>query len=142
MRHTGSMTSAHPPSTAGAGGYGDFPLKGHLGLEIEQLEPGSAIARVSLDDRHHNPNGVAHGAVLFAMVDTAMGAATMSLLDEGRFCATVDIRLNFIRPAAHGTLRATTHVVKMGRAVVHLESRVTDGDDRLIATSSGTFAIV
>src|SRR6056297_642030 len=123
------MPATGPPSDARDADYGDFPLKGHLGLELEQVEPGSAIARVILDERHQNPNGVAHGAVLFAMVDTAMGAATMSLLDEGQFCATVDIRLNFIRPAAGGTLSAMTEVVKKGRSVVHLESRVIDSDD-------------
>jgi acyl-coenzyme A thioesterase PaaI-like protein len=31
----------------------------------------------------HNANGVVHGAVLFTIVDTAMGAATMSSLDPG-----------------------------------------------------------
>jgi acyl-coenzyme A thioesterase PaaI-like protein len=30
----------------------------------------------------------------------------------------------------------------MGRSVVHLEARVHDGDERLIATGGGTFAIV
>ncbi|MFN3215104.1 MAG: PaaI family thioesterase [Acidimicrobiales bacterium] len=136
------MPATGPPSDAHDADYGDFPLKGHLGLEIEHGEPGTAIARIALDERHLNPNGVAHGAVLFAMVDTAMGAATMSLLDAGRFCATVDIRLNFIRPAAGGTLSAHTTVIKKGKAIVHLESRVTDDTDRLIATAAGTFAIV
>lgn len=136
------MPATGPPSDARDADYGDFPLKGHLGLEIDRVESGTAIARVGLDDRHLNPNGVAHGAVLFALVDTAMGAATMSMLDEGRFCATVDIRLNFIRPAATGTLTAHTSVIKKGKAIVHLESRVTDDTDRLIATAAGTFAIV
>ena len=136
------MASPDPLSDAGDPGYGDFALKDHLGLTIDRREPGTAAARVSLDERHMNPNGVAHGAVLFAMVDTAMGAATMSVLDDGQFCATVDIRLNFIRPAARGELVAATTVVKKGRAIVHLESRVTDDDERLIATAAGTFAII
>lgn len=122
--------------------YGDFPLKSHLGMTIDHGDPGTAVVRLTLADHHMNPNGVAHGAVLFAMVDTAMGAATMSVLDDGRFCATVDIRLNFIRPAASGTLAAHTTVIKKGKAIVHLESRVTDDADRLIATAAGTFAIV
>jgi acyl-CoA thioesterase len=70
------MPAAGPPSDAPDAEYGDFPLKSHLGLEIDHVEPGTAIARVGLDERHLNANGVAHGAVLFAMIDTAMGAAT------------------------------------------------------------------
>jgi len=76
------------------------------------------------------------------MVDTAMGAATMSLLSDGRFCTSVEVQLRFIRPAANGVLIAEVSVVKMGRSVVHLEARVHDVDERLIATGGGTFAIV
>jgi uncharacterized protein (TIGR00369 family) len=55
--------------------YGDFALKGFLGFQIEEVAEGHARARLTIADEHRNPNGVAHGAVYFAMVDTAMGAA-------------------------------------------------------------------
>jgi acyl-CoA thioesterase len=76
------------------------------------------------------------------MVDTAMGKATMSVLPEGRFCASVDVQLRFIRPASEGVLVADVEVLKRGRAVVHLQGSVHDGDDTLIATASGTFAVI
>jgi acyl-CoA thioesterase len=122
--------------------YGDFPLKHHLGLELDGDDPGRARARITVGVEHLNPNGVVHGAVLFAMVDTAMGKATMSVLPEGRFCASVDVALRFIRPASGGVLTADVEVLKAGRAVVHLQGSVHDGDDRLIATTSGTFAVI
>lgn len=123
--------------------YGDFPLKQHLGLELSSDQAGRARARILVDERHLNPNGVVHGAVLFAMVDTAMGHATMSVLPEGRFCASVDVQLRFVRPAhADGALVADVEVLKQGRHVAHLEGRVVDADDRLIATASATFAVI
>lgn len=122
--------------------YGDFPLKRHLGLELDEGAPGEARALITVGDEHLNPNGVVHGAVLFAMVDTAMGKATMSVLPEGRFCATVDIQLRFIRPASTGVLVARVEVLKRGRAVVHLQGSVHDGDEKLVATASGTFAVI
>jgi acyl-CoA thioesterase len=123
-------------------GYGEFELKRYLGMELgDGASPGVAVARVELSERHHNPNGVVHGAVLFAMVDTAMGKATMAMLDERHYCASVEVQLRFIRPASTGTLEAEATVVKRGRHVVHLEARVVDGDQRLIATAAGTFAV-
>jgi acyl-CoA thioesterase len=122
--------------------YGDFALKRFLGMGIEGVEPGRARARVTIEDRHLNPNGVVHGAVLFAMVDTAMGKAVMSVLPEGQFCASVDEQLRFIRPARQGDLVADAEVLKQGRAVVHLDARVHDTAQRLIATAAGTFAVV
>lgn len=121
--------------------YGEFPLKDYLQMEIGG-EDGVAVARLELGDQHMNPNGVVHGAVLFALADTAMGRATMSVLDEGQFCATVELQLRFIRPASNGLLAAHTKVVKKGRAIVHLDSQITDQDDRLIATATGTFAVI
>jgi uncharacterized protein (TIGR00369 family) len=123
--------------------YGDFPLKRYLGMEMMGDEPGVAVARLDVGPEHLNPNGVVHGAVLFALVDTAMGKSTMSVIDEpGRYCASIELSLRFIRPAVSGRLTAMATVVKRGRSVVHLDARVVDADDRLIASGAGTFAIL
>ncbi len=119
-----------------------FPLQGYLGMDLTGDTPGSGTASVTIGEQHLNPNGVVHGAVLFAMVDTAMGKATMSVVDDGYYCASAELSLRFIRAAAGGQLTADATVVKRGRSIVHLEARVHDGDDRLIATAAGTFAIL
>lgn len=124
-------------------GYGDFPLKQHLGMELSGDTPGTASASVTIGPEHLNPNGVVHGAVLFALVDTAMGKATMSVVDEpGHYCSSVEVSLRFIRPAVSGAIVATVEVVKRGRHVAHLGARVVDADERLVATGAGTFAII
>lgn len=89
--------------------------------------------------QHLNPNGVVHGAVLFALVDTAMGSAAMSVLPDGQYATSVDVQLRFVRPAFSGELEADVEVLKRGRNVIHLEGRITDGDQRLIVTAAGTF---
>lgn len=122
--------------------YGEFPIKSFLGMSIDDVADGHASARLEVGDVHLNPNGVVHGAVLFAMVDTAMGKAVMSLLPEGRFCATVDVQIRFISAASAGALVAHVEVLRMGRSVSHLEGRVVDGDGRLVATAAGTFAVI
>ncbi|CAN5556243.1 hypothetical protein BH10ACT2_BH10ACT2_25270 [soil metagenome] len=119
-----------------------FPLQGYLGMVLAGGEAGTATATLTIGEQHANPNGVVHGAVLFALVDTAMGKATMSVLDDGLYCASVELSLRFIRPASTGELIADATVVKRGRSIVHLDARVHDTDGRLVATSSGTFAIL
>jgi uncharacterized protein (TIGR00369 family) len=123
--------------------YGDFPLKRFLGMELTGDEPGVGFAHVDIGPDHLNPNGVVHGAVFFALVDTAMGKSTMSVVDEpGHYCASIEVSLRFIRPAVAGRLTATATVVKRGRHVAHLEARVVDDAERLVATGAGTFAII
>jgi uncharacterized protein (TIGR00369 family) len=122
---------------------GEFPLRRFLGMELSGDEPGVGVAHVVIGPEHLNPNGVVHGAVLFALVDTAMGKSTMSVIDEpDRYCASIEVSLRFIRPAVDGRVTATATVVKRGRSVVHLESRVVEDDGRLVATAAGTFAIL
>lgn len=121
---------------------GDFPLKSHLGMAIRTIEPGHATAEITIDERHLNPNGVAHGAVLFAMIDTAMGGAVMSLVPEGKICTTTDIHMRFVRPVTHGRIVADTIVVKPGRTMMHIESKVSDQDGRVVASATGAFMVI
>jgi len=111
-------------------------------MDIEDVEPGRAIARLEISEDLLNPNGVVHGGVLFTMVDTAMGKATMTALEEGQLCASIEIQMRFLRPVSAGQLEADAAVIRRGRKVVHLESRIRDTDGSLVATGAGTFAVI
>ncbi len=118
-----------------------FPLQEHLGFSVEGAD-GHATAALDLDDRHLNPNAVSHGAVPFTMMDTAMGAAVMSTLDDGAFCATIEIHTRFHRAAASGRLTAEATIIQAGRRIVQLEAKTVDEQGRLVATATGSFAIL
>jgi uncharacterized protein (TIGR00369 family) len=75
------------------------------------------------------------------MMDTAMGGAVMNTIDDGRRCATIEMQTRYHRPVAAGTLTATAEVVTAGRRVVHLRAETRDGDDRLVASATASFAI-
>lgn len=119
--------------------YGEFPLRSFLGMDVASVAEGRARATLEVAEQHLNPNGVVHGAVLFALLDTAMGGAAMSVLPEGEYATSVDLQLRFVRPATAGSLVADVDVLKRGRNVIHLEGRIEESSGRLIATASGTF---
>lgn len=136
-------TTATPDPGATADDESPFRFPLQQFLEMELLDhPEGAAARLVVDDRHLNPNAVTHGAVVFAMVDTAMGKATMGVVDEGCHCASIEVQLRFLRPAEPGPLEAVVRVIKPGRTIVHLEARVTGADDKLVATATGSFAVL
>jgi acyl-CoA thioesterase len=119
----------------------EFWLKEQLGFTLERGE-GHAVATIVCDDRHLNPHGVVHGAVIFALVDTAMGAATMSVLDESSWCATIEIHTRFLAPVFAGRLDANVEVITAGRRVVQLDAIVTEDSGRAVARASGSFAVI
>lgn len=131
-----------PGAGAGDSDFGDFPLRGHLGLAVAATGRGLATASLTADDRHLNPNGVVHGAVLFAMVDTAMGAAAMTVVPDGSFCASVEVHLRFLQPAMAGALSAEVAVERAGKRIVHLSGRVHDPGGATVATATGTFCVI
>ena len=123
--------------------YSEFPLRTFLDFTIDDGIGGEAVAALDVSDRHLNPNGVVHGGVVFTLVDTAMGRATMSVLEEGRICASIEVAVRYLRPITDGRLVATAAVLRAGRRIVHLEGRVTvDGDDRPVAVVQASFAVL
>ena len=118
------------------------PFADLIGMEVATGEHGHAVATLTIGPDHMNPHGVVHGAVLFALIDTSMGGAAVSILDEGQRPATIEVQVRFLRPALAGELLCETSVVKPGRRVVHLESRVTDAAGKLVATGTGSFAVL
>lgn len=119
-----------------------FPLSDFLGMSVIDEGNGHATAHLDAGPAHHNPHGFVHGAAVFAMVDTSMGAAAMGILGPDQRCSTIELQLRFLRPVVDGPLTAETVVVKPGRRVMHLESRVTDLTGRLVATATSSFAVV
>lgn len=111
-------------------------------LKLDERGPGRSVCSIEVvPDIHHNPHKVTHGAVLYALADTGMGMALYPTLQEGESCVTIEIKINYFRPAAAGIIRCETVVLNRGRTIANLESRLYLAD-RLIAQANGNFAIL
>ena len=117
-----------------------FPLRDLLGFELEMGE-GRATATLDVTEMHINPHGSLHGAVPFTMIDTAMGAATMSVIAEDHFCSTIDITTRYLAPCRSGRITCVATVRRAGRRIAHLDAVVTTEDGTEIAAATGTFVI-
>src|SRR5262252_675787 len=116
------------------------PFADLIGLQMVEVGAGASRCTLTVVDEHLNPNGVAHGAVLYALADTGMGAALSEMLADGELCATIQIKMNYFKPVFAGTVNCATQVVNRGKRIAHLESRLTV-DDALVATASGNYSI-
>ena len=119
-----------------------FPLADFLGMVTEPAGRGVATARLVAGPVHINPHGAVHGAVLFAMVDTAMGAATMSVLNAGQICASIEVQLRFCKATAGGELIATATVAQQGKRIIQLQAEIRDAAGELVALAGGSFAVI
>jgi len=81
---------------------------------------------------------VVHGGLLSTLLDTAMGGACWTVLADDESFLTADLRVEFMRSARPGTLRATGQVVRRTKRVAFCSAELFDGDGRLVAAGRCT----
>ncbi|MHB8780491.1 MAG: PaaI family thioesterase [Minisyncoccota bacterium] len=108
---------------------------GCLGAVMEEVRPGYARARMSLDARHRNFMQMVHGGAIFGLADVAFGACANSF---GTKAVAVHVGIDYL-DAPGDTPFLVAEVEQVGRAgrVGHYSMRVATGEGRVIATCSG-----
>ncbi len=88
----------YPPYARCFGCAPDHPTG--LRIEVTPTGPLELVATVYIDDRQQGASGVAHGGVLAAALDEAIGLLVWSL---GRRCATARLETDYLLPVPVGT---------------------------------------
>ncbi len=103
---------------------------------------GEGRSRCELEPRRDliNPHGVLHGGVIYSMVDFGMGAALYSVMDENELCATVEIKITYLKSVREGKLACESRVIDRRRRIAVLESEVRNGEE-IVAKALGTFYV-
>ena len=85
------------------------------------------------------PSGpIVHGGMVTTLLDTAMGGACWSVLEADESFLTADLRVEFMRSARPGTLRAEGSVIQRNRRVAFCSADLFAPDGSLLATSRCT----
>jgi uncharacterized protein (TIGR00369 family) len=87
----------------------------------------------------HAPSGpIVHGGMVTTLLDTAMGGACWSTLGDDESFLTADLRVEFVRSARPGTLRAEGRVVQRNRRVAFCSADLFDPNGTLLASARCT----
>ncbi|SNX54712.1 PaaI family thioesterase [Thermoanaerobacterium sp. RBIITD] len=108
-----------------------------IDMNITELGMGQSIMEVKITDKHLNPLGIAHGGVLFSIMDTAMGMAARTL---GKNIVTLEMNINFIKPVMNNdTIKAIGKVVHTGKSTTIAVCDAYNQEGKLAATARETF---
>jgi uncharacterized protein (TIGR00369 family) len=84
---------------------------------------------------------VLHGGVLSLIADSACWFAAASARDDS-LLTTVELKINFLKPARRADLVAEAEVVQSGRRIVTARFDVRDGAGHLLAVGLSTLVTV
>lgn len=127
-----------------------------LGLTIEKLQPDAVSARIAMKPElvgHFTTNRV-HGGVISAGLDAMGGLAVMAAIgarhmDEPppqrlqRFSklGTIDLRVDYLRPAVGESFELRAEVLRLGSRVATVRMEFLGPEGKLMATGAGAYIV-
>lgn len=116
-----------------------------LGLTIVDAKPGQSWLSVPYDEKFigNVDTGVIHGGVITTLLDNACGTAVQLALPERMSIATLDLRIDYMKPATPGlALTGHAHCYKVTRNIAFVRGTAYHSDETdPIATCVGTFML-
>jgi len=129
--------AANPRFEDGRAGVADL-----LGFRRTRFGDGKATVELDSGPKHYNPMGTVHGGIFCDIADAAMGMAFASTLEPDQSFTTLELKINFLRPAWNAHLVAEGRVVQRGKTVGLVECEVVDDKGRLMARASSTCLVL
>jgi uncharacterized protein (TIGR00369 family) len=113
-----------------------------IGVEWIDLDPDNARARIKVEERHLQPNGVVHGGVYASLAESLSSAATYwAVRGNGEIAFGMANNTSFLRPISEGHVNAAANPRQRGRTTWLWDVEMSDDEGRLCALSRMTIAV-
>ena len=134
-----------PKATIAQSFISRLPYAEALALRVDEIGEGSAVMSMPYHaDLVGDPGtGVIHGGAVSGLLDTTAGTAVMSHPSEPSGTATIDLRIDYMRPATKGlAVHASAECYRMTRSIGFARAvAYHDDPDDPIASAAGAFMI-
>ena len=120
------------------------PIAKTLDFRLVEAATGKAVFECEPAEFHYNPIGIVHAGLAMTLMDSAMGLAFVTTLDEPVGWTTLEVKSNFTRALTvdTGVVRCTGTIVHPGRTVATTEARIEDAQGRLCAHGTSTILVL
>lgn len=105
-------------------------------LDIEFVELGEdyVVAKMPVNSKVHQPDGVLHGGASVALAETVGSVASFIFLDEKNyFIRGIEISANHVKGVREGFVYAKAEFLHKGRTTQLWDIKIRDEEDNLIS---------
>ena len=116
------------------------PFMRFLGLEVVRAQKGAIELRLPFRDEFLRADGSdwLHGGVVSSLADIAGDYAVVT--ETGVGVPTIDLRVDYLRPARRGDLVAVARTLRVGRTVSVADVEIRDAGGAVVAVGRGVYA--
>jgi acyl-CoA thioesterase len=106
----------------------------HTGIELLEVSPGYAKARMEIEEKHLNALKAVQGGALFTLADLAFAAASNAY---GIAAVGINSNISFVKAATKGTLTAEAKENSINPKIATYTVNITDDAGDLVAIFQG-----
>jgi acyl-CoA thioesterase len=106
----------------------------HVGIELLEVEPGMARARMPIEPYHCNGAGTVHGGAIFTLADFVFAVASNS---HGTMAMGINTSISYVKAALSGTLYAEAEEQSRNHKLATYTVNVSDDSGDLVAIFQG-----
>ncbi len=105
------------------------------GVELIDVEPGWAKAKMKIKEMHLNAGNVVQGGAIFTLADLAFAAAVNAY---GNLAVSIQTSISYYKGVSQGTLFAEAKLVNLHKKLASFQVDITNEKDELIASFYAT----
>ena len=118
-------------------------MGGHIGIEIVRIGPDHLDAKMPVDERTMQPDGILHGGASVALAETLGSIGGSMVVDRERFQVVgQEINANHLRAVRGGFVHGSAKPIHLGRRSQVWAIEIYDDQKRLICISRLTLAVI
>lgn len=122
--------------------YGEETLMRRLKMQIIEVGPQGAEVHLPVHPGLHTPTGHIHAGAMLSLADTAATLAAMAAQrnpqEPGQLPVAISLSSQIVGNIREGLLIARAQIPHPGRTLIAAATRITDGNDRLLALVNST----
>ena len=104
------------------------------GIELLEVSPGYAKAKLKISEKHLNSMGTVHGGAIFTLADFVFAVASNSY---GTIAMAINANISFYKAIIEGTLIAEAKEISFHKKLASYNIKITSERNELIADFNG-----